>query len=521
MSQEDQPLRFQVLSSPRRLPSKGENIVYLLEDGWDDWFEFETLYSLFAFNRAGEQIRIGEVKIGQFEMSEKQRRPALPIQGEESLGEAFFSVGQDASYYEALNTLGPELRSKILHLMRDVAADLAIWEKCKLERVTQVSLLRSVLPTAIEGQFHRMALGGARLTRYQFSYSPPKEKGEVPFTISFEVIPESSPPTNVHVLIGRNGVGKTRLMSSITKALLMPAGAPKRWGVFQWAEDDSFGQDRFAGLVTVSFSAFDDEGLLPDLEASDSSIPFNYIGLRRRAEAGKAVGRPKSSEMLTTEFLTSLRECQVEARVPRWIRAMEMVAVDPIFRGHDLNELIKLNLDDDDDFKRASKTFGRLSSGHKIVVLTLTRLVECVQEKTLVLIDEPEAHLHPPLLSALIRALSSLLIDLNGVAIVATHSPVILQEVPKQCVWMLSRHGAAAKAERPSIETFGENVGTLSHEVFKLELVRSGFYNLLRDVAGKKANFKRAVSEFEGQLGDEARAILRALYLEQDGGREE
>ncbi|MEK5757114.1 AAA family ATPase, partial [Acinetobacter variabilis] len=76
------------------------------------------------------------------------------------------------------------------------------------------------------------------------------------------------------------------------------------------------------------------------------------------------------------------------------------------------------------------KLFGQLSSGHKIVLLILTRLVETVDEATLVLIDEPESHLHPPLLSAFMSALTELLEDRNGVAIIATHSPVVVQEVP-------------------------------------------------------------------------------------------
>ncbi len=58
--------------------------------------------------------------------------------------------------------------------------------------------------------------------------------------------------------------------------------------------------------------------------------------------------------------------------------------------------------------------FDRLSSGHAIVLLTITRLVELVEERSLVLIDEPEGgHLHPPLLSAFVRALSDLLVQRN------------------------------------------------------------------------------------------------------------
>jgi predicted ATP-dependent endonuclease of OLD family len=80
----------------------------------------------------------------------------------------------------------------------------------------------------------------------------------------------------------------------------------------------------------------------------------------------------------------------------------------------------------------------------------MTRLIELVDERTLILLDEPESHLHPPLLSAFIRALSDLLVKRNGVAVIATHSPVVLQEVPKSCAWKLRRSGRVALAERPS-----------------------------------------------------------------------
>lgn len=56
----------------------------------------------------------------------------------------------------------------------------------------------------------------------------------------------------------------------------------------------------------------------------------------------------------------------------------------------------------------------------------------------------------------------------------------MLQEVPKNCVWKLRRHGTTLLAERPEMETFGENVGTLTREVFGLEVTEAGFHQLLR-----------------------------------------
>ena len=162
-----------------------------------------------------------------------------------------------------------------------------------------------------------------------------------------------------------------------------------------------------------------------------------------------------------------------------------------------------------------------LSSGHKVILLTIAKLVELVEEKTLVLLDEPEEHLHPPLVSAFIRALSNLLIYRNGVGIIATHSPVIVQEVPKKCVWILRRSGKYLKIERPKIETFGENLGELTSEIFGYEVTNSGFHKMLQTVAEKKKTYKGAVRFFHGELGIEARAILKSYMYEKEHTKEE
>ena len=154
-----------------------------------------------------------------------------------------------------------------------------------------------------------------------------------------------------------------------------------------------------------------------------------------------------------------------------------------------------------------------MSSGHKIILLSITQLVEKVMEKTLVFLDEPEGHLHPPLLSAFIRALSELLLDKNGVAIIATHSPVILQEVPRNCVWKLRRAGAYCNAERLTIESFGTDITTLTTEVFGLEVTNSGFHSLLQGLVDRYRNYDVILEKLNGQLGEEGRALVKTMIM--------
>lgn len=503
---------FTVVGESNRLPAAPKSQAFLLPDNWNDWFTFSTMYTLVYFDESSIRHDCGSVKIGERGMC--SGRANVPGTFDQ-LDDAFFSLGQDTGYYETLNELGAEVRDQILEGLNDVAVDLERFASILKETVTGESLLRSVARSTVQGQFNRMSRGGARLTRYKFSYTAPpgtrnSDGGAV--TLSFAVKPESMPPSNIHVLIGRNGVGKTHLLNNMSQALTSKRPNPDEVGKFI-AEADFEGDDLFANLVSVTFSAFDPFEPLPNRRDRSEGLPCAYVGLKKSGSSASSQtpSAPKSPLALAREFGASVQLCSRGARRNRWRAALEILAADPIFRAADVASLAAENLDEDEIKERARKLYKGLSSGHKIVLLTITRLVETVEERTLVLIDEPESHLHPPLLAAFVRALSDLLIDRNGVAIIATHSPVILQEVPAECAWKLSRSGRYVQALRPRIETFGENVGVLTHEVFGLEVTQSGFHRLLEDAVRKERSFEDAVAAFDGKLGSEARAILQAI----------
>jgi predicted ATPase len=515
-------MRFDVLPIRSRPPPGARSRAFLVADNWDD-YTFKTMYDLLFVDAAGERHAIGSVKIGKFGMAERSR-VEVPDRFD-VLDEEYFSLGQDDSYYERLNGLGSEVRDTVLAALRDVAADIDLFARALGEKVMGVSLLRSVTPVSVRGQFARLARGGARLTSFEFSYQAPAfRRGPIGPSLDFAVEPESKPPTNIHVLIGRNGVGKTHLLQMMSRALVEHGSDPEDVGSFTTSDPDPLigGSTTFANLVSVSFSAFDEFEPLPVRKNKASGLQYSYIGLKRAATAEDVP--PWSRAGLATEFVNSVRICRQGARTGRWLRALRMLEADPIFADveTDIAELAQETRPDGEDDKlksRAGGVFRRLSSGHKIVLLTVTRLVETVEERSLVLLDEPEAHLHPPLLSAFIRTLSDLLINRNGVAIIATHSPVVLQEVPKSCVWKVRRTGQVVVAERPELETFGENVGVLTRDVFGLEVTQSGFHKLISDAVEEEPRYDDVVEHFDGHLGGEALAIARALVAERASNR--
>lgn len=506
-------MKFSVLPIRGRPPAGSRSQAFLEKNGWDD-FNFKTLFALMYVDAEGAIIGIGNVKIASLSLEHSGGRLELP-DSFETLDEPFFSLGQDDSYYEALNGLGPEIRDEVLLALRDVAADLTIFEGVRDHPVTGVSLLRSVPVTSVHGQFHRLAHGGARLSSYSFSYTlPPSVPGLKGVSFSFDVHPDSRPPTNIHVLIGRNAVGKTRMLDLMSRALVTESPQSETVGHFDNAADGP--ENSFASLVSVTFSAFDDFEPLAERRNKADGLPYSYVGLKQ-IDDPNGDRPPKSFPVLAEEFVSSVRLCRNGARADRWRRALEMLEADPIFKDANVASLadessVATRETQAVDFETAARSlFKRLSSGHKIVLLTITRLVETVEERSLVLLDEPETHLHPPLLSAFVRSLSDLLTDRNGVAIIATHSPVILQEVPRSCVWKVRRSGTITDADRPDIETFGENVGVLTREVFGLEVTDSGFHRMLREAVEAEGDFASVLRRFDWQVGGEAQALIQAM----------
>jgi len=500
-------VQFEVLDT---LPTNlSKNTAYLINDDWDDWFEFSTLYTLYYNDTNNNRTYIGNVKIGQTNMEETQRRANISEKFI-SLNEIYFSLGQSVTYYENLNSLENEIGNEILLGLRDISYDIELFKQIKNLKVTTVSLLREVTQNEVKGQFHRIAHGGVTLTPYNFTFIAPKPKNtNLYMKLEFNVTPNSIPSTNVHVLIGRNGVGKTHLLNNMLNTLFSTEATVKH-GIFN-SKDETL----FSNVISVSFSAFDESEVKKEQKNKREGLTYSYIGLKREGKDAS----PKSPTILKNEFVKSLNNCKLGNRKERWKNAVKILESDPMFQESDILKLIDITTDK--EFKEeSSDIFKKLSSGHKIVLLTITRLVETVEEKTLVMLDEPESHLHPPLLSAFTRALSQLLMLRNGVAIIATHSPVILQEVPKECVWILNRIGISAKAERPERETFGENVGILTHEVFGLEVTNAGFYNLIKEAINNKDNYEEVKEYFNNQLGSEAKAIARGLmHLKNNGIR--
>lgn len=132
--------------------------------------------------------------------------------------------------------------------------------------------------------------------------------------------------------------------------------------------------------------------------------------------------------------------------------------------------------------KTLEEIFFNCSTGHKFAIHSLMNIIAHAEKRSLILLDEPETHLHPPLLATFMTAIRLALDEFDSFCIVATHSPIVVQETLSQHVHIMKRYGNKIDFFSPDIETYGENLSTITNIVFSLSGDYTQFHKELDDI---------------------------------------
>lgn len=120
-------------------------------------------------------------------------------------------------------------------------------------------------------------------------------------------------------------------------------------------------------------------------------------------------------------------------------------------------------------FFNKNQLIPSLSSGQETFVNLIINILALIKPNSLILIDEPENTLHPNIEIDFISILQDILSDedFDSFAIIATHSPTIVREVPESFVRVIKFDGSGQPLiDSPSIKTFGADIGTITNYVF-------------------------------------------------------
>lgn len=459
------------------------------------------------------------------------------------LPDDFFSLGQSIPYYKVINDVFKERSSEYYEVIKDIAFKFERFEALynSREACLKDSLMRIVHYSDVE-QFHRISVGDSELTSYNFEFTYDNDSGK---HIEFLVNPDSLPPSNIHVIIGRNGVGKTGLLFQMANCILknMKMNVDD-YSSAKYKINSDFAlenrETRFASVVGVSFSVFDDGlssirlALIDKVNEQEKlrlqeefNKRYKYIGLIKSSTGSisqSGENNPvsiKTVSELSTEFENVLNEIASDSyKKSLYLEVCENLEVDEMFRDNCFISGLKDYLKEPDkDIADILQSFKHLSSGHMIIILSLTTLCESIHEKTIVFIDEPETHLHPPLLSTYIRTLSILLRRRNAIGIIATHSPIVLQEVPRFCVTKVERVEGEMTFYRPEVETFAAGMDQLIREIFGHEVIKTGFYKLIED--NLQCNFEKTYAKFDKKIGFLGQIMIQGLLNRSGGDKDE
>lgn len=502
----------------RGIKRKGRSIIFE-ENRWDD-FLFRTTFEVYYHENDEYPKKIGVVQIANIDKTRNKRSMEVYSTIDDiprnftSLESDYISLG-NAEYYKNLYNIFKNEASTILEELNDLAYNQSLYQEYKDEDVVEISFLRNKdMESSFLEELQKLAREGIRFS-YDFNLTY-EEASELIFSLNFKTDDDSLLPTNMHALIGNNGTGKTTLLqdllnASIGKESVVPSffstDQEMTFSIKDNQAPDGYPQSisyYFKKVIYVSYSIFD---TLRELNINnDQNIELVIVG---KDMEDKENASDKFKEYL--EKLVFSRESfklfdQVISSLNMYRKPLYEEYGDKI---DDMDEKEKNRYIEDIMSLYKEKS----SSGQRIVLNTLSALISEIEPKSLIIFDEPELHLHPPLLSNFIRSISEILTEKNGLGIMATHSPVVLQEITRDNVYILENTEEFISARRPTKETFGENISTLMNTVFELDIKESGFYNLIKDLIESGKHMEK-LDEIE--LGRDADLYKRLLLLKQD-----
>lgn len=526
------------------------------DDNWND-YGLRHYADLFILTEDGEET-LANLRI-MFVGSDNARdyikslvseeSPVVPI---EQVGVSFCSLQSEAIQYRKLvEAIGFDNAVFALRSMHDVV--LANLEQEDAD----------VIALTLTEDFHvGMIRNASRYTAYrrggQYLRPEPREPIEdaaakfkvkaplpgcpEPLTVDFDFEPDPIFDDRACVLIGRNGVGKTQLLRSIVEGL---TDEPIR-------EDETradIGEAaRFSRTIVFSSVPSDPyrKSILPwfDIDYEYFAVaadphPLGQAFLQSVLDAlrddGSAFGNDGARRTRAQLLQSSLEQLGMWQRL--------FVPLRPKTRADDfsshiyLDDIAYVSLDERYSEKQENQLAScvdmtgtaiilsdqmeprRLSSGELAMIQFAAQAAASIENGSLLLLVEPETHLHPNYVSQFMDLLQDLLARTRSIAIIATHSAYVLREVPRQRVTVLSREeNGTIMADRPRMQTFGANIDDLSQFVFIDSAVSARFRERLETwgkAEGREIGIDGIIERYGDQLSPTTLSIVAHAIREE------
>jgi predicted ATPase len=279
-------------------------------------------------------------------------------------------------------------------------------------------------------------------------------------------------PKRIAIVIGKNGVGKSQTLGRIVKAALV---ADKKLVDIESGERPEINRLLAFAPTNEAKSAF------PSERGKQARIWYRRFALNRSTSSATGEGVSdvivqvaRSQESIATMsrweiFTNAVKAIDNWGQIALPTKKGTFLALEKLMGGGEQTSLKRYSsINEKKDPVRLIEGKGYPLSSGEISFLRFAAQVSLhIENGSLLLLDEPETHLHPNFISQLVALLDSLLEKTGSSAIIATHSVYFVREVfPAQVTVLRINEGGNVITERPALSTFGANVGAISYFVF-------------------------------------------------------
>lgn len=567
----------------QQLKKEGD-VLLLLYDRWDD-FGYKTRFPTIC-QIGGKDVELGALRI--LFANQQASHPFLAEQREKGWDGEFpftlakyVSVPEEITFYEQLLDLLPEGAalnvaqslhdaSYLAHVALDADA-LALVQtqgfhtSLQRERSSQNSFADGW--RLLSGQ----ALGVANLG---FTFRDPLDELS---TLHLNFAGKSLLPSDINVVIGPNGVGKSSLLRQMVRAWIQPEAGHEALNGAAFDPRPNLSQ-----LVAVSYSPFERMPVDSDDEVSlakplkDKDI-YRFFGFRGRQPSQKTgrigtvrhslgVPRANAARSLIQCLTDDLRYSTLKAWANKLgtlqrvlgsginfdvaaVRLKPDAQIDKIIVNDPFDEIELLEVEELDDAGEAviarylpiaSGARGInaaallqqvdldggvvffndgkplwLSSGQRSFFYIVVNILGVIRRNSLVIVDEPELFLHPTLEVQFVSMLKQILRTYGSKALLATHSVVTVREVPSGCVHVFEKTDDGLAIKTPPFETFGSDVQRIASYVFGDRAVAKPYEAWLRELLKTYDTADNVIEALGDELNEEMIIQLHAM----EGGK--
>jgi energy-coupling factor transporter ATP-binding protein EcfA2 len=328
-----------------------------------------------------------------------------------------------------------------------------------------------------------------------------------PHKLSFRFTGSEIIPKRINILIGKNGLGKSQALNRFCRCALQH----KNEKAILRDESNDSSRPMINRLIAIGTPG-ETSNTFPGEHLETQKLHYRRVNLTRGSKV-------KLTQNLSNSLIQLVRSEDYIGEQSRWEIFLESIdkAIDsnqihillkdgtscplkklPGYSGEQHSLELWTNIDSSKEpifvhnDHKAPLSSGQLTFFKFAVYCSLM-----IENGCFVLMDEPETHLHPNLISDFVELLDTLLEKTGSYAIIATHSAYFVREVSREQVHIFKSDGTNISIEQPRLKTFGADIDSISEFIFEDNISN----RMLKRIAEKAVN--KSYDEIKNEIGSE------------------